>query len=193
MATPFLSLYVPFFRLANGLVARPGGLSRCIESVTTQRVPRPDFVQCELVEDAVAGGSGVGGMFAQIPVNAARMRGDYVMVLADDDELAATDVVEQLFLAAEEAGRPDVLVVSAEKAHHGRLPYDAQGPPVCGRIDLGCVITRRDIWLQHVHDYGAAYEGDFAHVDAMWKAGRQFHFATWLLFSRGAVSAGRPE
>ncbi len=196
MSAPFISFYVPHFRLANGLVARPVGLTRCVESVAAQRTPRPDFVQCEQVEDALPGGAGVGGMFAQIPANAARMRGDYVMLLADDDELAATDVVERLFVLVAHAGWPDVVIVGTEKGHHGRLPYDAQGPPVAGRIDLNCVVTRRDVWLQHVHDYGDRYEGDFHMVSAMWAAGRQFHWTAEsiaLVVSRGAVSGGRPE
>lgn len=189
----FLSLYVPFFRRTDGELARPGALERCRTSIYSQWVPRDNFVQALFVEDEKLGGSGVGGMFAQVPANAHRVEGDYVMLLGDDDVLADETVVGRLYSIAEAASFPDVIIVSTEKAEHGRLPYDHQGPPICGRIDLGCVVTRRDVWLAHVADYGDIYEGDFRHLDAMWKAGRHFHYATGLLFSRGAVSRGGVE
>jgi hypothetical protein len=190
---PFVSLYVPFFRRVDGELARPEAFARCRDSIYAQWLPRDNFVQPLFVEDATPGGSGVGGMFAQVPANADRVEGDYVMILGDDDVLADETVVGQLYAIAEAASFPDVIIVSTEKGAHGRLPYDQQGPPICGRIDLGCVVTRRDVWLAHVHDYGDIYEGDFRHLDAMWRAGRHFHYATGLLFSRGAVSRGGVE
>lgn len=190
---PFLTIYVPYFRKANGELARPAAFARCRDSIDAQWLPREDFVQPLFVEDATPGGSGVGGMFAQIPNAAPAVAGDYVTLLGDDDVLADESVVGRLYSIAESASFPDVIIVSTEKAEHGRLPYDHQGPPICGRIDLGCVVTRRDVWLAHVHDYGSAYESDFHHLDAMWKAGRHFHYATGLLFSRGAVSRGGVE
>lgn len=190
---PFLTIYVPFFRKADGQLARPDAFARCRDSIHAQWLPRDGFVQPLYVEDAKIGGSGVGGMFAQIPMNADAVEGDYVTILGDDDVLADEAVVGRLYAIAEAASFPDVIIVSTEKAEHGRLPYDHAGPPICGRIDLGCVVTRRDVWLQHVHDYGDIYEGDFKHLDAMWQAGRHFHYATGLLFSRGAVSRGGVE
>lgn len=190
---PFLTLYVPFFRRTDGELARPEAFARCRASIEAQWLPRENFVQPLFVEDATPGGSGVGGMFAQVPANADRVEGDYVMLLCDDDVLADESVVGRLYAIAEAAVFPDVIIVSTEKGAHGRLPYDHQGPPICGRIDLGCVVTRRDVWLAHVRDYGDIYEGDFRHLDAMWRAGRHFHYATGLLFSRGAVSRGGVE
>lgn len=190
---PFLTIYVPYFRKVDGELARPVAFARCRDSIDAQWVPREDFIQPLFVEDAIPGGSGVGGMFAQIPNAAPVVDGDYVTLLGDDDVLADEAVVGRLYSIAESASFPDVIIVSTEKAEHGRLPYDHQGPPICGRIDLGCVVTRRDVWMQHVHDYGDIYEGDFRHLDAMWKAGRHFHYATGLLFSRGAVSRGGVE
>ena len=190
---PFLTCLVPSFKKADGSFARPVQLQRCLDSLCAAYVPRPYFLQTVVMWDRVWGGSGVGGMFAQIPDHASRVDGDYVTVLGDDDVLADETVVGRLQAIAESASFPDVIIVSTEKAEHGRLPYDHVGPPICGRIDLGCVVTRRDVWLQHVHDYGDSYEGDFKHLDAMWQAGRHFHYATGLLFSRGAVSRGGVE
>lgn len=192
MSEPFLTLYVPTFARLDGSSARPVSLQRCIDSIWNASRDGVE-TQTYIAWDRTLGGAGVGGMFAQVPANTGAVRGRYVMILGDDDELAATDVVRRLKEIAEGADFPDVLIVSTEKGQHGRLPYDASGPPVCGRIDLGCVITRRDVWLQHVSDYGDQYEGDYHHVKAMWDAGRRFHYATELLLSRGAVSHGRAE
>lgn len=193
---PFLTVYLPYFKLASELVARPVSMAKAHDSVICQVLPKDVTIQPLLVEDAQIGGSGVGGMFAQVPAHAAHVQGEYVVFLADDDELAGSDVVAKLHALVTANDRPDVVIVSTEKGAHGRLPYDTQGPPVCGRIDLNCVVTRRDVWLQHVHDYGDSYEGDFRHVDAMWQAGRLFLWSaesTGLLLSRGAVSGGRAE
>ena len=194
--TPFLTIYLPYWKLENGLLARPVSLARAHGSVLSQALPPNVTIQPLFVEDTHPGGSGVGGMVAQVPANAHKVRGDYVVFLADDDELAWGDVVVKLYALIEANDRPDVVIVSTDKAHHGRLPYDIQGPPISGRIDLNCVVTRRDVWLQHVHDYGHSYEGDYQHVAAMWDAGRRFLWtseSTGLLFSRGAVSGGRAE
>lgn len=183
MTPPFLSLFTPTFR-------RPQQLAACIASVQAQtlaarihHVIEPDYV-----------GLGVGGMFARLATRPPTFYGEYVMFLGDDDVLAAKNAVARLEQIVRDSDHPDVVIVSTEKGHHGRLPYENHGPPVCGRIDLNCVVTRRDIWNLHAKDYGAGtYEADFAHVHAMFQAGRRFHWAAELLLSRGAVSGGRAE
>lgn len=183
MDAPFLSLYTPSFR-------RPVQLAACLASVQAQtlaarihHIIEPDYE-----------GLGVGGMFTRLATRPPRCYGEYVMFLGDDDVLAAPDAVARLEQVARDASSPHVIIVSTEKGHHGRLPTDTAGPPMLGRIDLNCVVTRRDIWDTHVQDYGVGtYEADFAHVSAMWQAGRRFHYAPELLLSRGAVSGGAPE
>jgi len=179
---PFLTLYTPTFK-------RPRQLAACMASVQAQTLAH----RIQHVIDPDYEGLGVGGMFARLASRPPKVYGDYVMFLGDDDVLTEPDAVERLQAIAFEAKQPDVVIVSTEKGHHGRLPT-AFGEPVCGAIDLNCVVTRRDVWEAHVKDYGSGiYESDFSHVRAMWDAGRRFHDATSLLVSRGAVSAGAAE
>jgi hypothetical protein len=178
---PFLSLYTPTFR-------RPRGLTSCLASVAAQTAV--DDIEHLVIPDYV--GVGVDGMYARVPFYAHALHGQYVHLLADDDVLAGPHVVAELMQRATTGGFPSVLVVSAVKGNL-KLPLDNAGPPVCGRIDLGCLIVRRDIWLQHVGDYGKCYEGDFWFAKALWDAGHRFVYATDITFLHGAVSRGAAE
>lgn len=179
--TPFLTFVTPTFR-------RPTALAKCHASVGSQSAIC-EIEQIDLVDHV---GVGVDGMYARIPFYANAVHGQYVHLLADDDVLAGPHVVAQVKLRAEAEGFPPVLIVSAIKGHL-TLPLDNAGPPVCGRIDLGCLIVRRDIWQAHVEDYGKRYEGDFDMAKALWDAGHQFVYARDITFLIGAVSRGAAE
>jgi hypothetical protein len=178
---PFLSFYTPTFR-------RPQALAKCLQSVANQTAVG-DIQQLVVVDHV---GLGVDGMYAQVPNYASSMLGQYVHMLADDDVLAGPNVVAQLRERAEREGFPPVLIVSAIKGHL-TLPLDSAGPPVCGRIDLGCIVVRRDIWQRHAGDYGKNYEGDFWFAKALWDAGHTFVYARDITFLIGAVSRGAAE
>lgn len=183
----FLSFYTPSYK-------RPKALARCQASVGSQTLP------CEhiIIPDEV--GIGIPGVFAAVPTHAHKVTGDYVHFLTDDDYLVADTVAERLQTIAQANGLPDVLIVRVDKTlllddrwvtlH---LPL-CHAEPLLGRIDLACVVTRRDVWLEHVQDYSRhqRYEGDFDHVHAMWDAGRRFVY-TDLLFAAGKAMHGRPE
>jgi hypothetical protein len=195
MNAPFITLLTPTFRLAGGALARPRALAACVQSVLAQVVPVPNFIQHEIVEDAVLGGSGVGGMFRQVPSNAWRVRGDYVHMLADDDVLLGPNVVARLYEFIERHDRPPVVIVDAYKRlEHGltKLPIHWSGVPVQGQVDLGCIVTRRDVWVEHCHAYGGIYEGDFLFLDAVYRAGHRIERFE-LDFVGGAVMRGAPE
>lgn len=194
--TPFLSFYTAHFSKADGTPARPAALKRCMESVASQRGVRLEHI---FARDRVLGGSGVAGMFEQVPLHAHRLTGDYVHFLADDDYLPANDVAARVQRVAALHGNPEVIIVSALKQIDGRflqLPTHC-GPPEMGHIDLGCVITRRDVWLAHVQDYTpngeGKYESDYFHCRSMFDAGRHFHFATHILFDVGQAMRGAAE
>ena len=177
---PFLTLITPTFR-------RPKGLAACHASVREQtsvgRIQHFDIV------DHI--GLGIGAMYAEIPKYASAVQGQYVHLLCDDDELASPDVVAQVERFAIEQQFPPVILVAVNKAGM-ELPIGEPWPPVCGRIDLGCLIVRADVWKAHAKDYGHAYEGDYLFADAVYRAG---HTAAWcpVLFLIGAVSRGAAE
>jgi hypothetical protein len=178
---PFLTFITPTFR-------RPQALARCLASVGGQSAV--EAVQQFTIVDHV--GVGVDGMYERIPLYKDAVHGQYVHLLADDDVLAGPHVVQQVRERAEREGFPPVLIVGAIKGHL-TLPLDNAGPPVCGRIDLGCIVVRRDIWQRHAGDYGKNYEGDFWFAKALWDAGHAFVYARDITFLIGAVSRGAAE
>jgi len=137
-------------------------------------------------------GLGIGGMYQHVPNYVHAAHGEYVHLLADDDVLASPHVVEAVKLAAQANNYPAMLVVKVIKGG-GLLPLDGQPwPPVCGRIDLGCLITRTDVWKSHAHKYGNRYEGDFDFASAVAQSGHEAVMVD-LLFLVGGVSRGKPE
>jgi len=173
---PFLTFYTPTFR-------RPQALLRCLASVQAQTAVAA--IEHLVVPDYV------GGMFTQIPHYVDAVHGDYVHILADDDELAGPDVVALVQDFAWRSGLPPIIVVKAQKGG-ATWPAGAPWPPRCGAIDLGCCIARRDVWERHVEAYGDSYEGDFHFMAAVAQAGYDAEVLD-LLFLRGAVMRGAPE
>lgn len=176
--TPFISFYTPTFK-------RPQKLAACLQSVAAQTAVA-DIEQI-VIPDHV--GLGVGGMFAQVPRYRDAVHGRYVHMLCDDDVLASPTVVAEVKAFAEAHGDPPVILVKAVKAGMW-WPAGDPWPPRCGAIDLGCIITRADVWKQH--DYGHRYEGDYDLMQSIADAGHQ---AAWcgVLFSIGGVNRGAPE
>lgn len=180
MSSPFLTFYTPTYR-------RPQGLARCLVSV--QRQTAVHGIEQIVIPDHL--GRGIGGMFQQIQHYADAVHGQYVHILADDDALASPTVVAEVQAFAEAHQYPPVILVAVTKGAHA-LPAGSPWPPLCGSIDLGCVITRADVWKSHAADYGDRYEGDFDFAHALWAAG---HPAVWcdVLFLTGGVSRGAAE
>lgn len=183
MTKPFLTLYTPTFR-------RPRQLAACLASVQAQTAVSE--IEQIVIPDHI--GIGVEGMYATVPKYGEAVHGEYVHLFCDDDVLAAPDVVERVKSFAREHDSPPAIIVKSEKA--GSVwPAKMEGPPVCGAIDLGCVITRADIWTHLVlcGAYKPIYEGDFTFASALWEiAGPRWHYFD-LLFCRGAVSRGAAE
>lgn len=177
---PFISFYTPTFR-------RPQALARCMASVASQTIVGE--IQHVIFPDYV--GLGIGGMYQRVPSHAPAVQGEYVHFLADDDVLASPTVVERVKHVIEAAGYPPMLLVRCVKGGLP-LPIGQPWPPVCGQIDLGCFITRADVWKAHAHCYGDRYEGDFDFADAVARSGHGAIFAD-LLFLVGGVNHGAPE
>lgn len=179
---PILTFYTPTYM-------RPQALARCMASVTKQT--RADRVE-QLVLPDHAGYGLAGGLFGRIPWYASACRGDYVNIMADDDELADERVVEQFEKFVDEMHRPAVVIALVEK-NGRRLPDCSPAEaPLLARVDMSSYILRRDIWLKHAADYGLRYEGDWDHASKLWEAGYRHEFFD-RLFLRGAASNGRPE
>jgi len=178
---PFLSLLTPTYR-------RPAALARNLSSVRGQTAVA-DIEQL-VVPDHV--GQGVVGMLTTVPLRyGAALTGRYVAVLGDDDILASPDAVARLRAFAERAEWPGVIVVRVFKSGLD-LPLGPHWPPVCGCIDLACLVVRRDLWLAHLGDYGARYEGDYDFAAALHRAGHDAAYCH-VVFAACDVGKGQSE
>jgi hypothetical protein len=178
----------PFLTLWTTSYMRPQALARNMESVAKQTAV--EHVEQLVFPDHV--GYGWDAMYERVKWYASAARGNYVAWLNDDDALAGVNAVANLMKMARQAGDPEVLVVRVKKGTT-EFPRDGSGwPPAHALVDLGSYVVRRDIWLQHLNDYGHRYEGDYDHAAAMYLAGRKA-FKTDLLFAEGAAGGGRPE
>jgi hypothetical protein len=177
---PFLTIYTPSYK-------RPQALAQCMASVGAQTMASE--IEHLIVPDYV--GLGIGGMYQRVPQIVHAVHGEYVHFLADDDVLASPTVVEAVKQAAQANDYPAMLLVRVIKGGM-HLPFGQVWPPVCGQIDLGCFITRADVWKAHAGRYGNRYEGDFDFAQAVADSGHRAVFVD-LLFMVGGVNHGRPE
>lgn len=177
----FLSIYTPTYE-------RPVLLARCVESVEEQTIR--DEIQHLIVQDEV--GVGIPGMFAEIPAHLDELEGDYIYILQDDDVLVQTHVVEGLKRFIRAGGDPEVVIVKVRKRSQ-ILPTFWGERPRKAHIDLGNYVVRRDVFVQHVADFGRRYEGDYDFIDALWKAGHRFAWCDLLFAHAMTVGQGRPQ
>lgn len=177
---PFLSFYTPTYK-------RPQQLARCLASVASQTLVHE--IEHVVIPDHV--GLGIGGMYQRVPDYKDAIHGQYVHFLADDDVLASPQVVEIVKQAAEQNSNPPMLLVRVIKGGLC-LPIGQPWPPVETQIDLGCFITRSDVWKAHAHCYGNRYEGDADYAKAVAASGHGAVFVD-VLFLVGGVNRGAPE
>jgi hypothetical protein len=178
---PFISFYTPTYR-------RPSRLAKCMASVGRQTLAHE--VEQLVVPDH-AGYGVVGGLYGRLPWYAETLRGQYVHILCDDDELVSETVVANVKAFVERKQSPEVVIVKAIKGAF-ELPTCVGRQPEPSETDLSCYILRRDVWIRHYRDYGARYEGDYDHAMVLWKTGYRHEFLD-MFFVEGGTSSGRPE
>jgi hypothetical protein len=158
-----------------------------MSSVATQSIVQ--YLEHVVVPDYI--GRGVGGMFTQVPKYKDSMNGEYVHFLADDDILAKPNVCEKVWEFAEENDKPELIIVNVVKKGL-KLPIGEVYPPTLTKVDLGCFITRGDVWRDHAHRYGHRYEGDYDFLNALYHDGIKFKQMD-MLFMVGEKLEGAPE
>ena len=124
----------------------------------------PDYEHIFLVDD-----EGAGMLEANRRLAKANPKGEYVLVLDDDDRLADPEAIAAL----KEAATPDdpaLVIFRADHASRGILPDSRvwQKRPAHGHIGSCDFITRRDWWERHIHAFGAPEGGDYRFLWAMW-------------------------
>lgn len=105
------------------------------------------------------------------------VRGDYVLVLDDDDVMSGSDVISRLKKTVELGA--DLIIVRMDHGALGILPPDELWGRVLARGRVGCssVVPSADVFLQAVKYYDAKYDSDFDFIKACERFSKQ---PVWL-------------
>jgi hypothetical protein len=174
-------------------VKRPNLLAACQQSLDAQRVR--DFEHVLLTDDV---GRGVAWANAQFAAHADQVRGEYVLMLDDDDALADPDAVAILRDAAE--ARPDLVFFRADHGELGILPDGAvwKKRPVRGHVGGIDFITRSDVWKAHISAFSKAHSlaspcGDYYFLESVWETKPSIVWVDRVLTRVQRISQGAPE
>jgi len=144
------------------------------------------------IEDVV--GIGIHGANVSLAENKDRVRGEYVLILDDDDRLTYDYFIRDL-KAIVKRYDPDV-VISKMLWKEGRiLPPDAywEKPPKGGRIGTNNFVVRRDVWLEYISAFGVPRGGDISFIKKLWDKGYKFFWWDEVTSSIQRIGYGRPE
>jgi hypothetical protein len=167
---------------------RPQGLQRCIDSVAAQ------YGSSRLIQHYMAvdrDKRGIGWSHTNLATIEPNLTGEYVMLLDDDDYLIDDSFVWDLARYVEERN-PQVVMVKMEMEDGRILPIWEVEPHV-GGVAISNHISRRDVFREHVQDFGGEYSGDASYIEAVWKCGHPFDWWDRLVAKVGRVSHGAGE
>ena len=178
---------IPFLSIVTRCFRRPTYLQANVESLKSQT--DPDYEQVFLVDEK---GVGVGG--ANRALALAEPRGEYVLVLDDDDMLSDTGAITALKEAVA-VDDPHLVIFKADHDKLGILPHSNvwKNRPQCGYIGSCDFITRRDWWDRHIGAFGKPSQGDCAFLKRMWSHDPRVVWLDRQLAAVQRISNGRPE
>jgi hypothetical protein len=122
------------------------------------------------------------------------IRGEYAMVLDDDDLLTDPALIADLKGIARGMA-PDVIVTRMDHGPRGILPgaEDWGGIPARGRIGCSAVIVRADVWRAYAKYYGASYDGDYDFIFALMTDDLRGYRHDKIVSAVGCISRGATE
>ena len=150
-----------------------------------------DYEQIFIVDDV---GYGVSWANKQFYRHRDGLKGDYILMLDDDDMLTRNDAIEQLKAAA--ADGPELVMCRFECGPAGVVPTDemwaAQWPKIT-HVGTPCFITRRDIWYDNIKHFGQPHAGDYHFLAAIWPNLNSIEWLDIVIGKVQRVSHGAPE
>jgi len=185
---------MPFLSILTRTYKRPEALKQCKRSIAMQADQDLEHV---IIRDTV----GVGCVEAYRLLLNVQPRGEYVMILDDDNLLARPWVVSDLKAAAR-AYDPDVIVLKMQGAEFGILPdsYVWQGVPVGGHIGSCNVVVKLHVWDACIWSIatdgeggGPVYHSDFIYLQEVWRYTQRIHWMDKIQVVVSQVSRGAME
>ena len=175
--------------LTRTFFGRPAGLVRCISSISASS--GAEVVQHILVAEESP--SSCGQSLVNLRYAIPRIRGEYVMLLDDDDFVADGSFFLRLSEHVHANHKPPVVIVKMDMGDDRVLPEQFGGEPVCGHIACSCYIVRKDIFVKYIESFRNSYDGDFWFIKDVWDGGEQFTYLPIVATRVGEVSHGKHE
>lgn len=161
----------PFFTLVTRTFpGRLDYLERCRRSVAAQTFRSLEHL---VLRDPI----GAGVAKAQLMMHTARPKGEYVIVLDDDDYLQDATTLEKLHTAIRALpALPCFAVVRAQHDELGPMPKSWGEPPLLGTITVSNVVVENVQWYAHRRAFGQHYAGDYDFIASLFAA----HEPAWI-------------
>lgn len=177
----------PFLTVVTRCYQRPTFLEANVQSLREQT--DADYEHVLIVDE-----TGVGLHKANQAVATVEPRGEYVLILDDDDKLTEPEAIALL----KEAVTPDDPALLFFKADHDKLGVLPDGVvwgkrPIHGRVGSCDFITRRDVWERHIAAFGAPHSGDYHYLKSVWSDAPSVAWLDRQLAAVQRISNGRPE
>jgi len=100
-------------------------------------------------------------------LNRHKVKGEYVLILDDDDCLAYDEFVEDLTDIALDEG-PDIIMIKMDQILRTLPTPQVWGKvPIFGQIGSCCFVVARDIWQEHIELFGQPNGGDYSFISAL--------------------------
>ena len=190
-----IPLQLPFVSFVTRCYARPVALLRCLTSISRQT--DPDYENVLIIDEEGVGVEAANG-FYNLPQNKARVRGQYVHLIDDDDLICDADFVATIKDVASHNGMPEVIIIRVKHPNGVMLPDKKmwmQAEPIGGHIGGSSVVVRRDVWLDHIYKFGddAVYWGDFVFIQALFKWCKTIYWLNRVMVEVPSQSQGAIE
>lgn len=105
--------------------------------------------------------------------NKHRVKGQYVLILDDDDYVSDRSFIKHLKNAAKQHKADILLFKMYRKPFSKTLPSKRVWgkQPILGEIGSCCFVVKRAIWKRHIHEFGRLRHGDYYFIKALFDAG----------------------
>lgn len=155
---------------------RPGMMAQNAAAIQAQ--DDPDWEQIILLDEERRGVA-YGDLMIGMPDNLAKIAGQWVFVVDDDNKLSTPRFVSTLKAIAKKHN-PDVIMFKSRYADLGILPRgdDWNASPQHGRTSPFSCLIKADIFKQFAHIWaeGGAYVGDYLFLKAIVDSGAKLYW-----------------
>ena len=177
----------PFMSFVTRCYKRPRKLAQCITSIISQT--DKDFEHV-LIKDDV--GRGLEWANKQLYEHRERVKGEYVYICDDDDQVSDISFVAVIKEIARELA-PDVIMTKLLRRGKQYPTAETWGKdPVKGKIAVGCICAKNEIYQKHINAFGKSRAGDYYFIKNVFEEDYKIHWLDRIVMA-ATVGRGRCE